>query len=240
MPRGQRKTTAKKETEAKVEEILLEEEPKPIAIEEPKKVVTEPKADKKDIEIENLKAQLSQLKEMMAQQSAQPHQIIVTSDNSERVWFLWMAEVAEDNQILIGENGQYGRIVGKTGTFYVPKNDLSRVMDSAMRYYLNHRWMIVLSGLTDDEREALGVNYKDGEIMDEKVFRNIAKMDKKELLEVFPGLCEPHKEMVASKIHEAYMNKKNVDRETVVALNKIYPNVAFKDILEDMNAADME
>lgn len=192
------------------------------------------KVDKREEEIERLNAEIEWLKQQMAQRSASPQQIVLSTDNSERVWFLWLADVADDNQILIGESGQYGRIVGKTGTFYVPKNDISRVLDSAMRHYLAMRWMIVVSGLTDEEREALGVNYKEGELLDEKAFRRIADMGE-ELLAIYSELCEPHKEMVASRYHEEYMNGKNIDRNMVVRLNKIHPSPAFKDILEDMN-----
>lgn len=241
MARPKKETTAtdtevKKTTtraKKKVEEDV-QKEGQVVRVEEELKTV-----DKRDIEIENLKAQIEQMKQLMAEQAAQPQRIVVTQDNSERVWFLWLAEVADDNQILIGENGQYGRIVGKIGTFYVPKNDLSRIMDSPMRYYLEKRWMIVISGLTEDEREALGVNYKEGEILDEKAFRRIADMGE-ELLEIFPALCDSHKEMVASRYHEAYMSDKRIDRRMVVKLNNIYPSEAFKDIIEDMNAKDLD
>lgn len=217
--------------EVKEEKKVAEEVKEPV---EKKVIKIEKETDKRDIEIENLKAQLKQMQEQLAQASAHPQQIVVTTDNSERVWFLWLADVAEDNQILIGENGQFGRIVGKSGTFYVPKNDISRVMDSAIRYYLANRWLIITSGLTEEEREALGVNYKEGEILDEKAFRRMTEMGR-DLLEIFPTLCDSHKEMVASRYHEDYMNNKKVDRNMVVELNRIYPSVAFKDILEDMN-----
>ena len=225
VPTAEVKEEPKAVEEAKTEEVV-EEVKKPRTV---KKTV-----DQKDEEIENLKAQVEQLKQLMAQQSAQPQQIVVTTDNSERVWFLWLADVADDNQILIGDSGQYGRIIGKTGTFYVPKNDLSRVLDSAVRYYLQMRWMIVVSGLSEEEREALGVNYREGELLDERAFRRITEMGD-ELLEIYPALCDSHKDMVASRYHEDYMSHKPIDRNMVVKLNKIYPSPAFKDILEDMN-----
>lgn len=192
-------------------------------------------ADQRDIEIENLKAQIEQLKQLMATQS---QQIIVSTDNSERVWFLWMADVADDNVTLIGEHGEYGRIVGKTGTFYVPKNDLSRILDTANRYYLEQRWMIVIDGLTEEEREALGVNYKEGELLDRKAFAKITELGD-ELLEIFPALCESHKDMVASRFHEAYESGKKLNRNQIIELNKMYNSPAFVDIIERMNAAEL-
>ena len=195
--------------------------------------------DQKEIEIENLKAQIEQLKQLV-QAQPQPQQIVVSTDNGERVWFLWMADVADDNVTLIGEHGEYGRIVGKTGSFYVPKNDLSRVLDTANRYYLQNRWMIVVSGLDDDEREALGVLYKEGELLDQKAFMKITELDHDTLFEIFPALCDSHKEMVASRYHEAYEEGKKIDRKTVLELKKIYPSPAFTDIIERMNEEELK
>ena len=195
--------------------------------------------DRRDEQIEALKAQIEQLKQLVAQQAAQPpQQIVVSTDNSERVWFLWMADVADDNVTLIGEHGEYGRIVGKVGTFYVPKNDLSRILDTANRYYLEQRWMIVVDGLTDEEREALGVDYKEGELLDRKAFMKITELGDT-LLEIFPALCTSHKDMVASRFHEAYESGKKLYRPLIVELNKIYNSPAFVDIIERMNAEEL-
>lgn len=195
--------------------------------------------DRRDEEIAELKAQIEQLKQLVATQATQPpQQIIVSADNSERVWFLWMADVADDNVTLIGEHGEYGRVVGKTGTFYVPKNDLSRILDNATRYYLEHRWMIVVSGLTDEEREALGVAYKEGELLDRNAFMRIAELGK-ELTDIFPALCDSHKDMVASRFHEAYESGKKLNRQQIIDLNKIYNSPAFVDIIERMNAEEL-
>ena len=195
--------------------------------------------ERRDEEIEALKAQIEQLKQLMAEQAAQPpQQIVVSTDNSERVWFLWMADVADDNVTLIGEHGEYGRIVGKVGTFYVPKNDLSRILDTANRYYLEQRWMIVVDGLTDEEREALGVDYKEGELLDRKAFMKITELGDT-LLEIFPALCTSHKDMVASRFHEAYESGKKLYRPLIVELNKMYNSPAFVDIIERMNAEEL-
>ena len=248
-----RKTTTKKTNETKqtktrqakaVAEVEESKAVEPVA-EETATVRVESKeakvVDQKEIEIENLKAQIEQLKQLVSEAQTQtPQQIIVSADSGERVWFLWMADVADDNVTLIGEHGEYGRIVGKTGSFYVPKNDLSRVLDTANRYYLQNRWMIVVSGLDEDEREALGVNYKEGELLDQKAFTRITELDHDTLFEIFPALCESHKEMIASRYHEAYENGKKINRQTVLDLNKIFPSPAFTDIIERMNEEELK
>ena len=235
------KSTEEKKTTTKAvkptDEIKQEE---PVAIRENNE--NEEKVfivNSRDEEIADLKAQIEQLKQLVATQSTQqPQQIVVSADSSERVWFLWMADVADDNVTLIGEHGEYGRIVGKVGTFYVPKNDLSRILDTANRYYIEQRWMIVVDGLTDEEREALGVDYKEGELLDRKAFAKITELGDT-LLEIFPALCEPHKDMVASRFHEAYESGKKLNRNQIIELNKMYNSPAFVDIIERMNAAEL-
>lgn len=195
---------------------------------------------KVDPEVEALKAQIEALKAEINAAKTAPAQIVVTApDSGERVHLLWQAEVADDNVIEFGDGGMYGRIVGKTGSIYVPKNDLSRILDAANRLYLDRRWLIVVSGLTDDEREALGVAYKDGEILDKKAFQKLLELDQDELLEIYPELCESHKEMIAKRFYEAYASGKAVKRDIVVALNNIAPVEAFKAIINGMNEADL-
>lgn len=215
------------EAEERVEEAVAE---MPIEKEEKQSVVNESQA-----EIDSLKEQIEQLKALLKEQAKSP---AVAIKEEERVWFLWLANVADYNVLTIGDHGQYGRIVGSVGTFYVPKNELSRVMDAAFRHYMENRWLIVTSGLTEEERIALDVNYKDGEVMDEKMFRRIADMGK-DLLDIYPNLCEEHKRMVAGKMHEAYESGKKMNRQLIVDLNSIYPCEAYKDIIERMNEAEL-
>jgi hypothetical protein len=158
----------------------------------------------------------------IAQQQAQAvPQIVRISQEQEKVLFLWQAEVAPDNVELFGENGMYGRITGKTGTFYVPKSELSRVLTERVRYYIDHRWLIVLSGLNDEEREALNANYKDGELMDEKEFLHMLDLGNG-LIDVYKRLCDDHKKMIAMRVLEAYQTgDKRITRTLVTDLNEI-------------------
>lgn len=196
--------------------------------------------EEKISEIDLLKEQIEELKAALTAAKNTPAQIVVAApDSGERVHLLWQAEVADDNIIEFGDGGMYGRIVGKTGSIYIPKNDLSRILDAANRLYLDRRWLIVVSGLTDDEREALGVAYRDGEILDKKAFQKLLELDKEELLEIYPELCESHKEMIAKRFYEAYASGKPVKRDIVVALNNIAPVEAFKAVIDGMNKADL-
>jgi hypothetical protein len=178
-----------------------------------------------------------------AQQSAP--QIVQIAADTEKVHFLWQAEVSDENVFEVGPNGMYGRIVGKTGSFFVPKSDLSRVMDAMFRLLLQKRWIIAVDGLSDEEREAYGVAYKEGEILDKKGFARMVELGDG-MLEIYPKLCAGHREMVAKRYHEAYLNKSQyVTREIVVELNRLSKQLGskegdFTDIIEAMNASDLQ
>ena len=218
---------------------VAEAEPQTIEAKEEKAKTAE--IDALKAENEMLKQQFAEIRAQMAQMQSQPTpQIIQVAANVERVRFLWMGDVADDNITLFGDNGMYARIVGKTGEFNVPKDDLSRIMDTACRNYLDMRWLIVVSGLNDEERESLGVNYKEGELLDRKAFTKMVDLGDK-ILDIYPQLCDGHKNMVAKHYFEAWRSKNpNVTRETVVALNRMckeagVDNEAFATILAEMN-----
>lgn len=205
-------------------------------------------ADNRDKEIEDLKANnealANQIKALMAKlESVQTPQIIQVSADVEKVHLLWQAEVSDDNIQFFGENGRFGRVTGKTGDFYMTKTDFSTIIDERIRYFLEKRWLIVLDGLNDDEREAYGVAYKDGEYLDKIAFRKIVEMGDK-ILDLFPHLCEGNKFMVAQRYLEAYAKGSPlVKRETVVRLNEMSkskknPKGYFMPIIRAMNDLD--
>ncbi len=172
-------------------------------------------------------------------------QVIQVAAETEKVHFLWQAEVADDNVTRFGDGGMYGQIVGKTGSFYVPKSDLSRILTERNRVFLKRRWLIVVSGLDAEEREALGVDYKDGEILDKRAFSKMVDLGD-ELLAIYPKLCEGHKKMVAQRWAEAYeAGNPNVTRERTVKLNEMSKAAGsargdFTGIIERMNAQDAQ
>ena len=198
-------------------------------------------------EIELLKKKIAELEEQNAllKNNASTPSVIQVATTQEKVCFLWQAEVADDNTVSFGDNGRFGRIVGKTGTIYVPKNELSMLLDTRVRFYLQKRWLIAVSGLTEDEKDALGVNYADGEILDKGAFAKLVEMGDA-ILDIFPKLCESHKEIVAKRYYDAWQNGSElVTRELVLKLNDICKKSsseigAFTRIIEEMNEKDLE
>lgn len=245
-------TTTKKTTKATnkpqeaAEEKVVAEATEPTEVvettpEEP--VATPGEADSLREQNELLKKQLETMQKQM-ESLAKPQVVQVMAD-TEKVHFLWQAEVSDSNVVHFGDGGMYGRIVGKTGSFYVPKSDLSRVLTEVNRLHLKRRWLIIVSGLDDEERVALGVDYKEGELLDKRAFAKMVDLGD-EILEIYPALCEGHKKMVAQRYAEAFhKNNPNVTRERVLALNAMSKEAGsekgdFTPIIEMMNQRDAE
>lgn len=188
-------------------------------------------------QMELLQAQLNEM--------ARPQVIQVAAD-TERVHFLWMAEVADYNLVTFGPGGMYGSITGKTGTFSVPKNELSRILDDRNRRFLQKRWLIAVDGLTDEERESLGVAYREGEILDRRAFERMVNIPGDEICAIYKNLCKTHREMVGKRFYEAWIARnENVTRDKVLALRnltrRVEPDIkAFQQILKEMNASEEE
>ena len=152
---------------------------------------------------------------------------------------LWQAEVADDNVVAFGEGGRYGVVKGKRGEFYMPKTDFSTIMDERVRFFLDNRWLIVLDGLTDEEREAYGVDYKDGEYLDKKAFAKLIEIGA-DILNIYPHLCDGNKRMVSQRYADAFNNGQYIDRAVVEKLNemsktKANPRGDFVQIVEALN-----
>lgn len=245
-----RKYTRKAKTEKDVaeqpvaqEEVVAEEVP---AVEKVPASAEEPVAEKEsNLELELLKEQNEILKRQMEELKAQINnarpQVIQIANDTERIEFLWLAPVSDDNEWLVAD-GLYGKITGKVGNFSVPKNEFARILDSATRKYIENRWLIVLGGLDEAERRMYGVDYKHGEVMDKEVFMRLLDIGK-DIIDIYKDLCDASKEVVAKMYYEAWVDpsKRNkVRRETVVAMHKMKAQPGFKAILDEMNRKDAE
>lgn len=245
------KTTRAKKTvkeELPVQETLLEEAEAPKQGEKPQ-AATFTADDVQRMIAEALQKQQEAFAAQM--QSVQP-QVVQVMQDTEKVVLRFQAEVADDNEAVFGSNGYYGKITGKRGILTIPKSEFtSRFMDANVQWMLKERWLVVLSGLTEDEREMYGVNYKPGELIDEKAFGKLSELTNEELIDMFPGLCVPHREMLARRLVTTYMQHGQPNRDwrgLASKLNEIskkdYAGVpewdarrkgAFAPILEDLN-----
>ena len=230
------KKTAKKE-EIK-EEIKLPELAAPETAEQP---AEQPKSySEAELQAMIAAAVAKAMAELAAKPAEQP-----AAPARERIMLLWMAPVAEDNVQDFGPQGRFGRITGSYGSFYVPKDDFPQILDGMARMFLERRWLIVVSGLDDAERDAFGVNYKPGELLDQQAFRRLAEQGMK-LLDIYPALCPGHKKIVAASVYEAWKGgNKAVTRGLVKELNRLCRKIdpeerTFRAILDEMNVAELD
>lgn len=137
----------------------------------------------------------------------------------ERVVIRFQAEVNDNNEV---DLGAYGRIHGKRANLSISRSDFFGTFRSAVvQNLLAKREMLVISGLTDEEREMYGVSYQDGEVLEAAVYDRLISMGK-DLEKIYPKLCRGYKEMVACRFAEAYENHKlEVPRDVLLALNAI-------------------
>ena len=195
-------------------------------------------------EFELLKAQNEMLKKQMEEmfarmQDMQKPQVIQVAADSPKVHLLWQAEVADDNVVSFGDGGRFGTVKGKRGELFMQKVDFSTIMDERVRFYLDNRWLIVLDGLDDEEREAYGVDYKDGEYLDKKAFAKLIEIGA-DILDIYPNLCDGNKKMVSQRYADAFNNGQYIDRTVVEKLNemsktKANPRGDFVQIVEALN-----
>lgn len=166
-------------------------------------------------------------------------QMYASVPERERVNLLWQAPVMAENVEEFGPNGKYARISGPTGAFFVPKDEFFLIVDNRVRMYLERRWLIVLSGLTDEERELYGVNYREGEYLTRTAFAKLTEQGDK-LLEIYPQLCPGNRKIVAGAVYQGWKEgKKTVNRGLVESLNALCRQIdpeetTFQTILREM------
>lgn len=159
---------------------------------------------------------------LAAQQKEQPAQQTVAPYNDGLVTLRFYDEINDANVIYLGDNGKYGQIIGKRWTGQIPKMAfIGDFRTPHIQKLLEDRNMIVLDGLTDEERRLYGVDYVDGEFLDEKMYNAMLRMPEEDLVATYTGLCPEWKRMVAVRFAEAYESGKlRVTRDALLALNR--------------------
>lgn len=147
-------------------------------------------------------------------------EIIVKSKNDEEVTLLYLGSIAKGTAVELGD--RIGSINKSGGTRTISKRDFIQLRTPIMDDLLESRNLIVIDGLTDDERERYGVKYEEGELLTEDTYRRLLNFDRKHIIEIFKKLCPQHKRIVATMFIDAFeANDNRVNFETVNELNKI-------------------
>ena len=208
-----------------------DEEPKQQQEQQEQKVYTE---DEVKQLLAAMSAEISALKQQI---SAAPK--AAPAPAKEKVMFRWQAPVSQDNVLEIGPGGRWATITGPEQTFSVPKDEIGNILTAQVRNLLDMRWLIVLSGLDEDELEAIGCNYKPGEVLTRQAFSRLIEMGEG-IVPIYKDLCAGSRKIVAQFYYEAWASgKPGVYRDVVTALKELDPDeAAFKEIIREMNERD--
>lgn len=161
---------------------------------------------------------------------------VVHVKEEETVTLLFIGAVAKDTVVSLGKIGQINR---GGGTLDVPKKEFLQNINGAVERMLLSRKLIVVNGLTDEERERYGVAYEDGELMTQHTYYSLLNYSGEQLTAMFSALCDSHKVTVAKIYANAYfeLNDNRVNRENVLALSKLAKGTAaegmFNVIIDD-------
>ena len=140
---------------------------------------------------------------------------------------------------LFRESWNFRENYKRSGIIEVPKkafmNEANRVVDSL----LQSRKLLVIDGLTEDERTRFGVSYKENELLNEKTYQKLLDLPMEELSATFKLLCEEHKKIVAKVFYSAAEEGDHrVSLEKVRTLNDISKQTdkdgLFKYLLQNM------
>lgn len=189
-----------------------------------------------EAEVQRLIAE--QVAKQLANLQTQP--IVIKDNSDDYVTLLYMGAVAEGSSVFLGD--KLGEIQGRGGTRDIPKKEFLQNITPNVLKRLNDRRLIVISGLTDDERERYNLNYKDGELLSADVYYKLLEMDADKIGKIFDKACFRHKQIIASIFIDAYMAHDNrVNQPLVQRLNEISKKTdkdgMFSAILKDMAKA---
>ena len=189
-----------------------------------KKAVSEKMFSESDVQAMIAKAVADALAK--AQQTPQPAQ--ASTDDSVTVMFI--AEVSPENMLVIPGYGS----LRPTSTLDIPKNEFKgKFMMPLVRKLIDKRHLIVLNGLTEDERKRFNCNYKEGEVMDEQMFDHVLDLDEDKLVSAFSLLCDEHKKFVCRKIITAYEKQQGaLSIEKMQAINNLTKDIVQGGLLK--------
>jgi hypothetical protein len=155
----------------------------------------------------------------------------------EYVTLLYIGAIADGTVVSLGKLGQ----INKAGsTRDILKKEFLNGITYGIEKMLENRSLIVVNGLTQEERERYGLDYQEGETLTQEAFYKLLNYSDSDICSIFRKLCEEHRRVVAKLFLSAYFEKRDnrITAEKVKSLNEISKendkDGMFKPILEDM------
>lgn len=193
-------------------------------------------AENPDI-IAQMQAQIEELTKKLAAATSTPQ--VILAKQEEMVKLTYISNVSDDNVLDLGE---FGSLTGVGWVLEIPRNDFGgKFMTPFVQKLLKKRRLIVLDGLTKEERKRYGVLYNEGEIMDTQMMDKLLDIPVDKLTTIFENLCPEHRQFVATRFITAFEKGDNrISRgkvEPLQAISKTNDSEGlFTPILKKMNS----
>ena len=126
----------------------------------------------------------------------------IAPQKEETVTLLYMGAVADGSSVHL--NDRLGDIMGRGGTRTISKTVFFENMTPNVINRLKDRRLIVVDGLTDEEKDRYGVNYADGELVGKDIYYKLLDMDADTVVRIFKNACFRHKQLIAALYGDAY------------------------------------
>lgn len=126
----------------------------------------------------------------------------LAAQKEEMVTLLYMGAVADGSSVHL--NDRLGDIMGRGGTRTISKTVFFENMTPNVINRLKDRRLIVVDGLTDEEKDRYGVNYADGELVGKDIYYKLLDMDADTVVRIFKNACFRHKQLIAALYGDAY------------------------------------
>lgn len=154
----------------------------------------------------------------------------------EKVTLLFIGAIAKGTEVCLGE---IGKITRDGGVLEVPKKDFFQKMNATVESLLEDRKLLVIDGVTDEEKERYNLCYGDNDVLTAQSYRKILDYDTETLCDIFSRLCEQHRKIVTKVFFGAYASgDARVTLQKCQELNRISKETdkvgLFTEILKDM------
>lgn len=189
--------------------------------------------------LEQVQAMLAEASKKAAEEAVaheRAHQAAMRGD--EMVTIAYLAEVSPESELVLPGYGS----MRPQSYIEVPKKEFgNKFMSTLVRKLIDKRHLIVLDGLTKDERERWNCDYKDGEVLDERTFDKMLDYPTPQLAEIFEKLCPEHQRFVARRMITAKEKGDNrISVSKAKAINDLSkrndPNGMLKPVMEAFSA----
>lgn len=139
---------------------------------------------------------------------------------NDTVTVLYLDEVAQNSALNLGDYGQ----LRPHSYLDIPKREFGNKFMGIpiVRRFVDNRRLLVMSGLTQEERERWNCDYKPGEVLDERTFDKFLDYSTPELAGIFKHLCPEHQRFVAIRMITAKEKGDNrISLEKVRTINEL-------------------